>query len=58
MLNLDPQLRIDSLADPLSACRQMLGSSGFRGSSSARQLSRRLSAFSMVSVTQALPSRR
>jgi transcriptional regulator with XRE-family HTH domain len=58
VLDLDPQLRIDSLAEPLDACRQLLGSPSFRSSAAARQLDRRLAAFSVASVTHALATRR
>ena len=55
VLALDPQMRIGSLTDQMETCRQLLRIPAYRSSATARQLERRLAAFSSVSSVQALP---
>jgi tetratricopeptide (TPR) repeat protein len=58
VLALDPQRRISSLNEHLEACRRLLRDAAFRGSGTARELDRRLAAFSAASTARALPGGR
>jgi hypothetical protein len=54
VLELDPQLRIGSLAYQLDSCRQLLRVPAYRFSGTARQLDRQLAAFTRAGAVQAL----
>jgi transcriptional regulator with XRE-family HTH domain len=58
VLALDPQRRISSLNEHLDACCQLLRAAGYRGSGTARDLDRRLAAFSAASTARVLPGGR